>query len=81
MYPMLLADNNNANIDNYNEIPENENHVPVERAFQNQQENQNEPFIRTHRINDEGRPGALAFTWIFFSSFFASLVPDQPNIV
>lgn len=75
---MLLPENNNARPENNN--PQNEEPVA------NQQENQEtraetEERTNPNEENETDRPGALAFTWSFFSSFFASLIPDQPNVL
>ncbi|KAK0077834.1 hypothetical protein PV325_003396 [Microctonus aethiopoides] len=37
---------------------------------------------RTTNVNEDNeRPGALALSWTFFSSFFASLIPEQPHVI
>lgn len=48
----------------------------------NTNETNNNQETRTINQNDDNeRPGALAFTWTFFSSFFASLIPEQPHVL
>ncbi|XP_046752072.1 homocysteine-responsive endoplasmic reticulum-resident ubiquitin-like domain member 2 protein isoform X1 [Diprion similis] len=80
--PMLLVDNNNGRVDNNNQILQNE---AVGAQALPAQQPPPAPQTDTHvnpNDEDEGqRPGALAFAWTFFSSFFASLIPDQPNVV
>ncbi|XP_070530256.1 homocysteine-responsive endoplasmic reticulum-resident ubiquitin-like domain member 2 protein isoform X2 [Cardiocondyla obscurior] len=82
--PILLAENNNGRADNNNQVLQNE--VVGPQAVPQQQNAQVptvQPETRTNanEENEEQRPGALAFTWTFFSSFFASLIPDQPNVI
>ncbi|XP_011869572.1 PREDICTED: homocysteine-responsive endoplasmic reticulum-resident ubiquitin-like domain member 2 protein [Vollenhovia emeryi] len=82
--PILLAENNNGRADNNNQVLQNE--VVGPQAVPQQQNAQVptvQPEARTNanEENEEQRPGALAFTWTFFSSFFASLIPDQPNVI
>lgn len=82
--PILLVENNNGRVDNNNQVLQNE--VVGPQAVPQQQNAQVptvQPEARTNanEENEEQRPGALAFTWTFFSSFFASLIPDQPNVI
>lgn len=82
--PILLAENNNGRADNNNQVLQNEVVGPqVVPQQQNAQVPTVQPEARTNanEENEEQRPGALAFTWTFFSSFFASLIPDQPNVI
>lgn len=85
--PILLPENNNARVDrveNNNQVLQNEAAAPQPVV---QQQNGPVPTIQAEaRTNaneehEEERPGALAFTWMFFSTFFASLIPDQPNVI
>ncbi|XP_011503788.1 PREDICTED: homocysteine-responsive endoplasmic reticulum-resident ubiquitin-like domain member 2 protein [Ceratosolen solmsi marchali] len=76
--PFVIIDNNNAYVENNNQIEQDENHIPGIRPHQ--LTNRNEFSIGTYYNENIQRPGVLSFTWIFFSSFFASLVPDHPNI-
>lgn len=82
--PILLGENNNGRVDNNNQVLQNEamGPQPVPQQ-QNPQVPTPQPEARTNanEENEEQRPGALAFTWTFFSSFFASLIPDQPNVI
>lgn len=63
-------------------VPENEDEVATEReegssrheAMRGEQE-------RTSDGVAETRPTVLALTWTFFTSFFASLIPDTPNAI
>ncbi|CAK9833690.1 Homocysteine-responsive endoplasmic reticulum-resident ubiquitin-like domain member 2 protein [Anthophora retusa] len=82
----LLVENNNGRVDrvdNNNQL-QNEAGGPQPAA---QQPNGQVPTVQAEgRTNaneehEEERPGALAFTWTFFSTFFASLIPDQPNVI
>ncbi|XP_029156010.1 homocysteine-responsive endoplasmic reticulum-resident ubiquitin-like domain member 2 protein [Nylanderia fulva] len=83
--PILLRENNNGRVDNNNQVLQNEAMGPqaVPQQQQNLQVPTPQPEARTNanEENEEQRPGALAFTWTFFSSFFASLIPDQPNVI
>ncbi|XP_051171595.1 homocysteine-responsive endoplasmic reticulum-resident ubiquitin-like domain member 2 protein [Leptopilina boulardi] len=86
--PVLMPENNNARPEENNPRPENNNPQNDEQQPGVQQDNgqeiRAETNERTNLINEENeteRPGALAFTWSFFSSFFASLIPDQPNVL
>lgn len=82
--PILLAENNNGRVDNNNQVLQNEAAGPqIVPQQQNAQVPTVQPEARTNpnEENEEQRPGALAFTWTFFSSFFASLIPDQPNVI
>lgn len=79
---MLLVDNNNGRVDNNNQILQNE--AVGAQALPPQQPPpppQTETLVNQNEENEAQRPGALAFAWTFFSSFFASLIPDQPNVV
>ncbi|KZC11760.1 PREDICTED: homocysteine-responsive endoplasmic reticulum-resident ubiquitin-like domain member 2 protein [Dufourea novaeangliae] len=85
--PILLPENNNGRVDrvdNNNQVLQNEAGGPQPVA---QQQNGQLPTVQTEvRTNaneehEEERPGALAFTWTFFSTFFASLIPDQPHVM
>ncbi|XP_003708261.1 homocysteine-induced endoplasmic reticulum protein isoform X1 [Megachile rotundata] len=85
--PILLAENNNGRADrrdNNNQVLQNEAIGP---QLVPQQPNGQVPTVQTEartnaeEDNEEERPGALAFTWTFFSTFFASLIPDQPNVI
>ncbi|XP_032680808.1 homocysteine-responsive endoplasmic reticulum-resident ubiquitin-like domain member 2 protein [Odontomachus brunneus] len=81
---ILLAENNNGRADNNNQVLHNEvvgpQAVPQQQNAQVPTVQQPEPRTNANE-NEEQRPGALAFTWTFFSSFFASLIPDQPNVI
>ena len=82
--PILLPENNNGRLDNNNQILQNEAVGP--QPVQQQQNGQMPTVQAEARTNaneehEEERPGALAFTWTFFSTFFASLIPDQPNVI
>ncbi|KMQ96649.1 homocysteine-responsive endoplasmic reticulum-resident ubiquitin-like domain member 2 protein [Lasius niger] len=82
--PILLGENNNGRVDNNNQVLQNEAMGPqAVPQQQNLQVPTPQPEARTNanEENEEQRPGALAFTWTFFSSFFASLIPDQPNVI
>lgn len=71
-------------MDNNNQVLQNEAAGPqIVPQQQNAQVPTVQPEARTNpnEENEEQRPGALAFTWTFFSSFFASLIPDQPNVI
>lgn len=85
--PILIAENNNARVDrrdNNNQVLQNEAIGP---QLVPQQPNDQVPTVQAEartnadEDNEEERPGALAFTWTFFSTFFASLIPDQPNVI
>lgn len=72
-------------MDNNNQVLQNEAAGP---QIVPQQQNAQVPTVQPEAArtnpneeNEEQRPGALAFTWTFFSSFFASLIPDQPNVI
>lgn len=83
--PILLAENNNGRAENNNQVLQNEAAAP--QAAAPQQQNAQVPTVQpeartnANEENEEQRPGVLAFTWTFFSSFFASLIPDQPNVI
>lgn len=83
--PILLMENNNGRADNNNQILQNE--VAGVQAIPPQQQEAQTPVVQLdeqtnpNEGNDGERPGALAFTWTFISSFFASLIPDQPNVI
>lgn len=80
----VLPANNNIRPGNNNQVLQNEGAEPqVVPAQQNGQVPtvQPEARINANEENEEERPGAFAFTWTFFSSFFASLIPDQPNVI
>ncbi|XP_074097897.1 homocysteine-induced endoplasmic reticulum protein [Cotesia typhae] len=47
----------------------------------NVNETNNEETRTVNQNEDNERPGALALTWTFFSSFFASLIPEQPHVL
>lgn len=84
MQPILVAENNNIFLDNNNQGQQNEIVGPQQGIPpQNGQAADVEPEGRTdaNDNNEEVRPGALGYTWTFFSSFFASLIPDQPNVI
>ncbi|KOC68612.1 Homocysteine-responsive endoplasmic reticulum-resident ubiquitin-like domain member 2 protein [Habropoda laboriosa] len=83
----LLGENNNGRVDrvdNNNQMLQNEAGGPQPAP---QQQNDQVPTMQAEaRTNaneehEEERPGALAFTWTFFSTFFSSLIPDQPNVI
>ncbi|XP_015179620.1 PREDICTED: homocysteine-responsive endoplasmic reticulum-resident ubiquitin-like domain member 2 protein [Polistes dominula] len=79
----IILPENNLRPDNNNQVLQNEGAAPqIVPAQQHGQVPTVQPEARTN-ANDENeeRPGALAFTWTFFSSFFASLIPDQPNVI
>ncbi|CAL7945576.1 unnamed protein product [Xylocopa violacea] len=85
--PLPLPENNNGRVDrvdNNNQMLQNEAAGPQPVI---QQQNGQVPTVQAEaRTNaneehEEERPGALAFTWTFFSTFFASLIPDQPNVI
>lgn len=85
--PILLPENNNGRVDrvdNNNQVLQNEVAGPQPVA---QQQNDQTPILHAETItnanedHEEERPGALAFTWTFFSTFFASIIPDQPNVI
>lgn len=80
--PVPLVENNNARPENNNQVAPNEA-ADQEGAQQEGQEIRTEAEERTtpNEENETDRPGALAFTWSFLSSFFASLIPDQPNVL
>ncbi|XP_012267965.1 homocysteine-responsive endoplasmic reticulum-resident ubiquitin-like domain member 2 protein [Athalia rosae] len=80
--PNLLVDNNNVRVDNNNQILQNEA-VGAQALPPRQPPPAPQTDTRVHpdQENDGQRPGVLAFAWTFFSSFFASLIPDQPNVV
>ncbi|XP_046813107.1 homocysteine-responsive endoplasmic reticulum-resident ubiquitin-like domain member 2 protein [Vespa crabro] len=84
LHIIYMPENNNVRPDNNNQVLQNEGAAPqVAPAQQNGQVPTVQPEARTNanEENEEERPGALAFTWTFFSSFFASLIPDQPNVI
>lgn len=88
---MIRGEENNAQAEN-NVRPENNNPNQQNEA---QGEGQAAPAALAEQVtnaqgeartngneeNGTDRRGALAFTWMFFSSFFASLIPDQPNVM
>lgn len=82
--PILLPENNNGRVNNNNQALQNEAAGPQAPP---QQQNgqvptaQAEARTNANEEDEEERPGALAFTWTFFSTFFASLIPDQPNVI
>ncbi|OXU29849.1 hypothetical protein TSAR_003019 [Trichomalopsis sarcophagae] len=79
--PALFTENNNEPVENNNRRNNNENQTPEERRpLQDAPASENEVPAQTRQNENDDRPGALSFTWIFFSSFFTSLVPDHPNI-
>lgn len=82
--PILLENNNR--VGNNNQVLQNEAMGP--QAVPQQQNAQVPPVQAEARTNaneenEEQRPGAIAFWtfWTVFSSFFASLIPDQPNVI
>lgn len=68
-----VENNQNQNNNQVNEVQPNE--TPVVEPAETQQTEGRTNVNEEHEVE---RPGALAFTWMFFSSFFASLIPDQP---
>ncbi|XP_053987224.1 homocysteine-responsive endoplasmic reticulum-resident ubiquitin-like domain member 2 protein [Hylaeus volcanicus] len=84
-HPIPLFDNDRVDrVDNNNQAWQNEAVGP--QPMQQQQNGQLPAVQAEARTNaneehEEERPGALAFTWTFFSTFFASLIPDQPNVI
>ncbi|XP_017888058.1 homocysteine-responsive endoplasmic reticulum-resident ubiquitin-like domain member 2 protein [Ceratina calcarata] len=86
--PILLPENNNARVDrmeNNNQM-QLQNEAPAPQPVVQQQNGpvptiQAEARTNANEEHEEERPGALAFTWTFFSTFFASLIPDQPNVI
>ena len=78
--PARLAENNGR--------PENNNQAARNDAAGQEATPQEEQGIRTeaegrtdpNEGNETERPGALASTWTFFSSFFMSLFPD-PHVL
>ncbi|XP_043279506.1 homocysteine-responsive endoplasmic reticulum-resident ubiquitin-like domain member 2 protein [Venturia canescens] len=86
----LPAENNNARIpNNNNQVRQNDAAPPAEQAPTPIHRVQptlvsggdEQAETRTNLNEENERPGAWAFTWTFFSSFFASLIPDQPNVI
>ncbi|XP_066587937.1 homocysteine-responsive endoplasmic reticulum-resident ubiquitin-like domain member 2 protein [Prorops nasuta] len=79
---ILLAENNNGRAEN-NQMIQNEAAGQAPPLQPNGQDPVVQPEARTNANEEpeEERPGALAFTWTFFSSFFASLIPEQPNVI
>ncbi|XP_034951733.1 homocysteine-responsive endoplasmic reticulum-resident ubiquitin-like domain member 2 protein [Chelonus insularis] len=92
----IYFDNNNGRVENNNNHNVNNNNTgndqtngPVGQQQQNQngqtnnnsEANTQEARTTTNQNEDNERPGALAFTWTFFSSFFASLIPEQPHVL
>lgn len=82
--PAFLAENNNARVENNNQEGQNEAAPPpVQPAprIPSATPDGHVDAARTNMNEENERPGAWAFTWTFFSSFFASLIPDQPNVI
>ncbi|XP_011308608.1 homocysteine-responsive endoplasmic reticulum-resident ubiquitin-like domain member 2 protein [Fopius arisanus] len=77
--PIFPNDNGRAENDNN---ADNEGAQPAESNHQRNPAPAAEPppqdLRGTNPNEDNGRPGAWAFTWTFFSSFFTSLIPEQP---
>ncbi|XP_015112816.1 homocysteine-responsive endoplasmic reticulum-resident ubiquitin-like domain member 2 protein [Diachasma alloeum] len=77
--PIFPNDNGRAENDNN---ADNEGAQPADSIHQRNQpsaaETPPQELRATNPNEDNGRPGAWAFTWTFFSSFFASLIPEQP---
>lgn len=92
---LLFADNNHPRGENNNQVLANDNNNPepdrpevIERRARieeaNNDTNESDNPVATQTNNNENevqRPGLLSFTWIFFSSFFASLIPDVADVV
>lgn len=78
----IVFENNNDRVDNNNQVVRN-GAAGAEQQQNGQagQSGQAEGRRNANEGNEEERPGALTFTWTFFSSFFASLIPDQPNVI
>lgn len=87
--PGFLVENNNARIiDNNHQVRPNEAippgdqiPAPAQPAPRIQSGSPEEQHVEASRTTNAERPSAWAFTWTFFSSFFASLIPDQPNVI
>ncbi|XP_015595839.1 homocysteine-responsive endoplasmic reticulum-resident ubiquitin-like domain member 2 protein [Cephus cinctus] len=83
--PIMLLENNNGRVDNNNQIPQNvrvnPQAAPVPQGAETPRTVHTEAGTNPNEENEGERPGALAFTWTFFSSFFTSLIPDQPNVI
>lgn len=79
--PIVLYENNNGRADNNNQVLQNEAGGAQAVQQQNGQAATAEGRTNANDEQEEERPGALAFTWTFFSTFFASLIPDQPNVI
>ncbi|XP_063995753.1 homocysteine-responsive endoplasmic reticulum-resident ubiquitin-like domain member 2 protein [Diachasmimorpha longicaudata] len=77
--PIFPNDNGRAENDNN---ADNEAAQPADSIHQRNQppaaETPPQEQRATNPNEDNGRPGAWALTWTFFSSFFASLIPEQP---
>ncbi|KAE8739132.1 hypothetical protein FOCC_FOCC015361 [Frankliniella occidentalis] len=70
----------NGNNDNNN------NHQPADGAGGNEEVPQNNPDGAVPTVPPAAppvpdRPSLLALTWTFFTSFFASLIPEQPGVI
>lgn len=79
----VVPENNNARAENNNQILQNEaNGARGAGIQQNGQTQGGQTEARTNANSEieEERPGALAVTWTFFSSFFTSLIPDGPDV-
>ena len=86
--PLLLPENNNGRVDrmdNNNQVLQNQavgpQPVPQQQNVGQIPTVEAEARTNANEEHEEERPGALAFTWTFFSTFFASLIPDQPNVI
>lgn len=77
----MLLENNNDRVDNNNQVVRNVAAGAEQQQNGQGQSGQAEGRTNVNEGNEEERPGALTFTWTFFSSFFASLIPDQPNVI
>ncbi|XP_076633671.1 homocysteine-induced endoplasmic reticulum protein isoform X3 [Colletes latitarsis] len=70
-HPIPLFDNDRVDrVDNNNQVWQNEAMGP-----------QPAPQQQNGQVAAVERPGAFGYAWILFRSFFASLIPDQPNVI
>lgn len=83
-----IINNNNNNNNNQQQQENNVGQVPVgqeQRQDVQSQQTNNELQVQTDQqtnvVRDNERPNALAFAWTFFSTFFTSLIPEQPPVI
>ncbi|KAK4317131.1 hypothetical protein Pmani_011765 [Petrolisthes manimaculis] len=73
------GDRNNNNNNNNNDRPRNDNNTDEDTDEADEVERQ-EPAVSDHVVEEVPvRPSILALSWTFLTTFFTSLIPEQPQ--